>query len=72
MSKLCRENGIGAVLHGFRSSFLDWRGDTGLSREVAEQALAHVVGNETEAANARSDLFERCRKLMGALGGLCG
>ena len=28
-------------------------------------ALAHVVRNQTEAAYARSDLFERRRRLMG-------
>ena len=33
-------------------------------REVVEAALAHVVGNRTEAAYARSDLFERRRHLM--------
>ena len=29
-----------------------------------EAALAHVVRNQTEAAYARSDLFERRRRLM--------
>ena len=33
-------------------------------RGVVEAALAHVVGNQTEAAYARSDLFERRRRLM--------
>ena len=33
-------------------------------REVIEAALAHVVPNRTEAAYARSDLFERRRRLM--------
>ena len=32
--------------------------------EVIEAALAHVVGNKVEAAYARSDLFERRRRLM--------
>lgn len=64
LSKLVRENGIGAVPHGFRSSFRDWCGETGQPREVAEQALAHVLKNRVEAAYARSDLFERRRKLM--------
>ena len=66
LSKLCRENGVQAVPHGFRSSFRDWCGETGQNREVAEQALAHVVRNRAEAAYARSDLFERRRKLMNA------
>ena len=33
-------------------------------REVIEAALAQVVGNRVEAANAPSDLFERRRVLM--------
>ena len=40
----------------------DDRGTT--PREVIEAALAHAVGNKVEAAYARSDLFERRRKLM--------
>ena len=41
--------------HGFRSSFRDWCGETGQPRELAEQALAHIVRNKVEAAYARSD-----------------
>ena len=53
------------VPHGFRSSFRDWAAEkTDHPREVIEAALAHVVGNQTEAAYARSDLFERRRLLM--------
>lgn len=66
LSKLCRDNTIGAVPHGFRSSFRDWCGETGQARDVAEQALAHVIKNKAEAAYARSDLFERRRNLMEA------
>ena len=32
--------------------------------EVIEAALAHLVRNPVEAAYARSDLFERRRRLM--------
>ena len=56
---------IEAVPHGFRSSFRDWAAEeTDHPREVIESALAHVVGNQTESAYARSDLFERRRRLM--------
>ena len=56
---------VDAVPHGFRSSFRDWAAEeTDHPREVIEAALAHVVGNQTEAAYARSDLFERRRRLM--------
>ena len=62
---LVREQGIGAVPHGFRSSFRDWAAEeTDHPREVIEAALAHVVRNRVEAAYARSDLFERRRVLM--------
>ena len=65
LSKLVREQGIAAVPHGFRSSFRDWAAErTNHPREVVEAALAHVVKNKVEAAYARSDLFERRRRLM--------
>ncbi|MDD9988390.1 MAG: site-specific integrase, partial [Spirochaetaceae bacterium] len=54
-----------AVPHGFRSTFRDWAAEeTEHPREVIEAALAHVVTNQVEAAYARSDLFERRRRLM--------
>ena len=61
---LLRELGIGAVPHGFRSSFRDWCGETGVDREVAERCLAHAVGNAVEAAYARSDLYDRRVSVM--------
>ena len=65
LSKLIKELGIAAVPHGFRSSFRDWAAErTNTPREVVETALAHTVRNPTEAAYARSDLFERRRRLM--------
>ena len=67
MSKLLRENRIDAVPHGFRSSFRDWTSERmDVPRVVAEMALAHVEKDKTVAAYARSDLFERRRKLMEA------
>lgn len=63
--KLVKEQGITAVPHGFRSSFRDWASErTNHPREVVEAALAHGLGNKVEAAYARSDLFERRRRLM--------
>ena len=56
---------IGAVPHGFRSSFRDWAAEcTEAPREVCELALAHVNNDRVEAAYRRSDLFERRRILM--------
>ena len=66
---LLRRLGIAAVPHGFRSSFRDWVIEkTATPWAVAEAALAHNVGNSTEAAYMRSDLFERRRVLMGQWG----
>ena len=65
VSGLLKDLEIGAVPHGFRSSFRDWAAEeTNHPREVVEAALAHVVQNKVEAAYARSDLFERRRRLM--------
>ncbi len=65
LSQLLKDLGIAAVPHGFRSSFRDWAAEeTDHPREVVEAALAHVVRNQVEAAYARSDLFERRRRLM--------
>ena len=65
LRRLLERCGIAAVPHGFRSSFRDWAAEeTDHPREVIEAALAHVVQNKVEAAYARSDLFERRRRLM--------
>jgi integrase len=58
--------------HGFRSAFRDWAGDeTSYPRELAEAALAHRVGDETERAYRRSDALDRRRKLMVAWTDYC-
>jgi integrase len=55
------------TVHGFRSAFRDWAGEaTAFPREVAEAALAHVVGDATERAYRRGDALEKRRKLMTA------
>lgn len=67
LSKLIKELGFNADVHGFRTSFRTWAQEkTNAPREVAEAALAHSVGDAVEAAYARSDLFEKRRKLMEA------
>ena len=65
LTKLLRDNGLAdrATVHGFRSCFRDWCADTGKPRELAEAALAHVVGG-VEGAYFRSDLMTRRRALM--------
>jgi integrase len=60
------------TVHGFRSSFRDWAAErTNFPREVAEAALAHVVGDKVEAAYRRGDLFLKRRQLMDAWARFC-
>lgn len=62
-----RKRNMPFVVHGFRSSFADWRREaTSFDREVAEAALAHVIGDETEAAYSRGDVLDKRRALMDA------
>jgi hypothetical protein len=54
-----------ATVHGFRSAFRDWAGnETHFPRELAEHALAHVIGDRAEEAYRRSDALARRRELM--------
>lgn len=65
LSKLVKELGYDADVHGFRTSCRMWAQEqTNYPWEVAEAALAHVVKNKAAAAYARSDLFERRRHMM--------
>jgi integrase len=62
-----RHTALPATTHGFRSTFRNWVGDcTEFPREVAKAALAHAVGNETEAAYRRSTALAKRRALMTA------
>lgn len=65
MSKLVKELGYPVDIHGFRTTFRTWvQEQTNTAHEVAERALAHKIKDKSEAAYARSDLFEKRRKLM--------
>ena len=67
LTKILRSTGLAerATVHGFRSSFKNWTLEqTDTPWAVSEAALAHILGNSTEQAYARSDLFERRRALM--------
>jgi integrase len=64
--------GRGNTVHGTaRSGFRTWASETGHPRELAEAALGHVVGDQTERAYARGDMFERRRALMEAWAAFC-
>lgn len=58
--------------HGFRSAFRDWAGEeTDYPREIAEAALAHLVGDAVERAYRRGDALEKRRALMDAWALFC-
>jgi integrase len=60
------------TVHGFRSTFRDWAAErTNFQREVVEMALAHRIGDQTEAAYWRGDLFEKRRRLMAMWADYC-
>ena len=73
MAKVLTRLGVAdATVHGFRSAFRDSAGnETNFPREVAEAALAHVVGDKAEQAYRRSDALEKRRKLMEAWAAYC-
>ena len=53
------------TVHGFRSSFRDWAGDTTqFGREEVEMALAHTVGSSVELAYRRGRALDKRRELM--------
>ncbi|MBL8454248.1 MAG: site-specific integrase, partial [Zoogloea sp.] len=60
------------VPHGFRSTFRDWAAErTNYPREVAEMALAHIIGDKVEAAYRRGDLFEKRARMMAEWASFC-
>jgi integrase len=63
---------LDVTVHGFRSSFRDWVGEeTNFPREIAEAALAHLVGSAVERAYRRGDALEKRRGLMQAWATYC-
>ena len=67
MLMLLRDLRPGVTVHGFRSAFKDWASEaTSFPDYLSEAALAHASADKVRAAYARSDLFEKRRKLMEA------
>ena len=72
MGKVLRVMGETAKPHGFRSSFKDWCGEVaGFPNELSEAALAHAIGNKSEAAYRRGTLLDRRRAMMNAWADYC-
>lgn len=64
LRRLARDD---VTVHGFRSTFKDWASErTHFPNEMSEMALAHAIGDQTEAAYRRGDLFDKRRALMDA------
>lgn len=72
MEMVLRRMEAPVTVHGFRSSFRDWAGnETGFPREIAETALAHVIGDKAEQAYRRGDALERRRVMMAEWADFC-
>jgi hypothetical protein len=58
---------VAVTAHGFRSAFRDFaRDETDFARDVAEAALAHLVGDKAEQAYRRGSAFDKRRRPMDA------
>jgi integrase len=67
LTKALRDMGETCTAHGFRSTFRDWVAEaTSFPGELAEAALAHVIGDKTVAAYHRGTMLEKRRSLMNA------
>jgi integrase len=59
-----------ATVHGCRSTFKDWAMErTNFPAEVSEMALAHAIGDKTEAAYRRGELVKKRAAMMEAWAG---
>lgn len=73
LSKVLRDAKVPYTVHGFRSAFRDWAAEKmpTISFEVAETAIAHVVGNKTTRSYLRTDFQDMRFKLANGWGEYC-
>jgi integrase len=72
MRNVLRDMGESADVHGFRSTFTDWAGDTtDFDTEIIEMCLAHRVKHTRRHYRQRTALEKR-RALMDAWASYCG
>lgn len=73
LSQLLKRMGRADItVHGFRSTFRDWAGETTqFGREEVEMALAHTLGSAVERAYRRGRALEKRRELMTAWADYC-
>ncbi|WP_395453673.1 tyrosine-type recombinase/integrase [Acidovorax delafieldii] len=69
---LMRRHKLGAVPHGFRSTFRDWAGEmTHHPRDAVELCLAHTIDTKTEAAYRRGDMLDKRAVIVQAWANYC-
>lgn len=73
LSKVLRDGGYAATVHGFRSSFRTWAAEQmpTVPDAVAEAALAHVVPDAVVRAYQRAKFMDLRRSLLTAWGNFC-
>lgn len=72
LTLLRRNSHADITVHGFRSTFREWAGETtNFQREVIEHALAHQLADKAEAAYQRGSLLAKRAKLMQAWAAFC-
>jgi integrase len=72
LEMVLRRADVDATVHSFRSAFRDWTGErTAFARELAEAALAHLLGDQVERVYRRGDALEKRRVLMDAWAAFC-
>ena len=73
MSQLLKRMGRADItVHGFRSAFRDWAGETTqFGREEIEMALAHTIESAVERAYRRGRAVDKRRNLMAAWASYC-
>lgn len=74
MSAVLKRMGFGHVtVHGFRSTFKDWAGETTeFPDDLSEAALAHRIRDKAKAAYKRGTMLEKRRAMMEAWATYCG
>jgi integrase len=69
ISKVLRDMGLSATVHGFRSAFKDWASEaSSFPDAVSEAALAHIDKDKTRAAYKRTDFRKMRADMMAAWG----
>ena len=67
MTKILRDMGVNATVHGFRSTFKDWAAEVNIWPDAAsEAALAHGDPDKIRGSYRRTTFWEFRREMMGA------